>query len=246
MSARYFRMKRLRQILSASICMLVLWIPASYGQQPAPSQHDISDTELDQRLHFIETRLGGLNPNARRWQYGWTGFYAAAAIGQAALAIDEDDNDDETNYIVGTVKAAGALTQLLLKPLPAVKSYDRFQSMSSQTRAERLIKLEQGEALLRENADRALQRYGWKRHLIGIGANLLGGAVIAAWGDSSDALTSTVLGIAVSEATIWTEPRRAMTDLKDYRDNFRRERTSKVRNWQLVPTVGGAALHISF
>jgi hypothetical protein len=118
--------------------------------------------------------------------------------------------------------------------------------MPSKTRAERLLKLEQGEALLHENANRALQRYGWKRHVIGITANLLGGAVIAAYGDSSDAVTSTVLGIAVSEASIWTEPSRAVTDLEDYRNNFRDAQSAGVRNWHLVPMSSGVALHISF
>lgn len=241
-----FNMTRIRHTLLATAIMFTAWAPLSYAQQFEPSRDDISDAELDERLKFIETRLGGLNPNASYWQYGWTGFYAAAAVGQAALAIDEDDNDDETNYIVGAVKASGALAQMLLKPLPAVKSFERFELMPAQNRVERLRKLEQGEALLRENAARAQQRYGWKRHLIGIGANLVGGAVIGAYGDSSDAVTSTVIGIAVSEATIWTEPERAVTDLDDYRRNFSNPKRSNAHNWRLVPTLGGVALHMSF
>jgi hypothetical protein len=239
-------MKGIGQTLLAGMVLFIAGAPSGYAEQPAPSHVGISDAELEQRLKFIETRLGGLNPNARRWQYGWTGFYAVSTLGQAVAAIDADDNDDETNYIVGAVKATGALTQLLVKPLPAVKSYDRFQSMSAQTRAERLLRLEQGEALLQENADRARQRYGWKRHLIGIGANLLGGAVIAAYGDSSDAVTSTVVGIAVSEATVWTEPARALTDLEDYRNKSWSAQRSGERSWRIVPTLAGAALHISF
>jgi hypothetical protein len=226
--------------------MFIVWAPSSYGQPPTQSLHDISDSELNQRLKFIETRLVGLNPNARRWQYGWTGFYAMTAVGQAVLAIDEDDNDSQTSYIVGAVKSAGGLAQMLIKPLPAVKSFGRFQSMPSQTRAERMLKLEQGEALLHENANRVLQRYGWKRHVIGIATNLLGGAVIAAYGDSTDAVTSTVLGIAVSEAGIWTEPARAVTDLDDYRNNFRDAQRTGARNWRLVPMSGGVALRLSF
>jgi len=228
------------------IIIFTVWAPLSYGQAPAQSPHDISDSELDQRLKFIETRLDGLNPKASYWQYGWTGFYAGTAAGQAALAIDEDDNDDQTSYIVGAVKSAGGLAQTLIKPLPAVKSFGRFQSMPSQTRAERMLKLEQGEALLHENASRALQRYGWKRHVIGIATNLVGGAVIAAYGDSTDAVTSTVLGIAVSEANIWSEPARAVTDLEDYRNNFRDAQRTGVRNWRLVPMSAGVAVHISF
>lgn len=239
-------MTALRHLLLTSILICFIWTPVGYSQQPIQSLGDISDTELEQRLKFIETRLVGLNPKASRWQYGWTGFYAASALGQTVLAIDEDDSDDETNYIVGAVKSAGGLAQLLVKPLPAVKSYDRFLSMPAQTRTERLLKLEQGEALMHENAERAQQRYGWKRHLIGIGANLLGAAVIAVYGDSADAVTSTILGIAVSEANIWTEPARAVTDLEEYSTNFRHAQRISTRTWHIVPTIGGAALHISF
>lgn len=246
MLGRYFKMTGLRHTLLAGMIMIFVWAPLSYGQPPTQSRHDISDSELDQRLKFIETRLVGLNPNASYWQYGWTGFYTAAAVGQAVLAIDEDDNDDQTSYIVGAVKSAGGLTQMLIKPLPAVTSLGSFQSMPSQTRAERMLRLEKGEALLYENASRAQQRYGWERHAIGIAANLLGGAAIAAYGDSTDAVTSTILGIAVSEASIWTEPARAVTDLEDYRNNFRDAQTTGVRNWRLVPMSGGVALHISF
>jgi len=246
MLGRYLGMTGLRHTLLASMVMFIVWAPSSYAQPPAQSPHDISDSELDKRLKFIETRLAGLNPNARRWQYGWTGFYSMTAAGQSILAINEDDNDDETNYIVGAVKSAGGLAMMLINPLPAVTSFDRFQSMPSQTRAERMGKLEKGETLLHENADRARQRYGWKRHLISIGANLLGGAAIAVYGDSSDAVTSTIVGIAVSEASIWTEPARAVTDLEDYRNNFRDAQRTGARNWRLVPMSGGVALHISF
>ena len=248
MLVRYLKMKGLRYSLLASIIMLIVWVPSSYAQATAQSLHDISESELDQRLKFIETRLSGLNPNASYWQYGWTGFYAVSAAGQAALAIDEGDSDDQTGLIVGAVKSTGGLVQMLLKPLPAVTSHDDFQSMPSQTRAERLLKLERGEALLYENASRAQQRYGWKRHAIGIAANLLGGAVIAAYGDSSDVVASTVLGIAVSEANIWTEPSRAETDLNDYRSTFHDGQKTSEHNWLLVPSNGGMGVvwNISF
>jgi hypothetical protein len=221
---------------------LIAWTPSGFGQVPS----DISDSELDQRLRFIENRLEKLNPNSKYWQHGWTGFYAVAAAGQAALAIDEDDNDDQTAQIVGAVKSAGGLAQMLIKPLPAVTSSQHFESLPSGTRAERLLKLEQGEALLYENANRARQRYGWKKHAIGIAANLLGGVVIAVYGDSSDAVTSTILGIAVSEANIWTEPARAVDDLEDYRNNFHDEPRTGRSNWRLVPESGGLALKIDF
>jgi hypothetical protein len=231
---------------AAGVLLLALCALQAQAQEASLPARDMSDAELEQRLTFIETRLRALNPAARRWQYGWTGFYAAATAGQTALAIDEDDNDDQTYYGVGAAKTAGALAMMLIKPLPAVTSHDRFESLPAQTREQRLARLELGEDMLRENADRARQRYGWKRHLVGIGANLLGGAAIAVYGEGSDAVTSTLVGIAVSEATIWTEPRRAIDDLEDYRNGFRNAPTSGARDWRIVPMLGGAALHISF
>jgi len=244
MLVRYLEMARFRNFLLVSTIILIGWVPSSYAQ----SLDEISESELDQRLRFIEMRLAGLNPNATYWQYGWTGFYAVSALGQAALAIDEDDSDDEVRYIVGAVKSTGCLLNMLLKPLPAATSDDVFQSMSAETREERLLKLEQGEALMQENAIRAQQRYGYRKHVIGIAANLLGGIVIAAAGDSSDALLSTVSGIAISEANIWTEPSRAATDLEDYRNQFDGVQKSSVHNWHLVPSSGGTGvvLNISF
>ena len=232
--------------LSLLFLLFMGWGPLSYGQHPTPSPRDMSDAELDQRLAFIETRLAGLNPNARYWQHGWTGWFTATTVGQAVIAIAGDDNDNRINFSVGAFKSAAGLAQMLVKPLPAVTSSERFQAIPSQTRAQRMRKLEQGEALLRENADRTQQRYTWKRHLPGVGVNLLGGAVIAAYGDGTDAVISTLVGIAVIEANIWTEPTRALTDLEDYQNKFRNVRRTSARNWRLVPMKSGAALHISF
>lgn len=246
MLVRKFQVAGLHYSLLAGIIMLTVWVPSSFAQESTQPSQDMSESELDQRLRFIETRLAGLNPNASYWQYGWTGFYGVSAVGQVALALDEDDSDDELAYYVGAVKSTGGLVQMLLKPLPAVSSHDNFQSLASQTRAERMLKLEQGEAMLQENAIRAQQRFGVKRHAIGIAANLLGGAVIAAYGDSSDALPSAVLGIAISEATIWSEPSRAATDLDDYRSQFDGAQKTSVRNWQLVPSASSLVLNVAF
>jgi hypothetical protein len=235
-----------RSELLVGICAaLLVWAPSAWAEQALPPSA-MSDAELDQRLSFIATRLAGQAPNARYWQYGWTGFYAASAAAQGLLAVDTDDNDDEVNYIVGAVKSSGALAQMLIRPLPAVESSTRLQAMPSESRAERIRKLERGEALLRENAARAAGRSGWKRHLIGIGANLVGGAVIAAYGDSDDAVTSTLIGIAVSEANIWTEPSRAADDLRDYRNNAWAGRGSGQTTWHLVPMADRVTLHIRF
>jgi len=239
-------MKQLSRPLASLLLVLFAWSPYTCAEQADRLSAEISNAELEQRLKFIETRLARQSPNAQYWQHGWTGFHAASAAAQAVLAVDADDSDDEINYLVGAVKSTGALAQLLIRPLPAVQSATRFQALPSRSHEDRVHKLAQGEALLHENADRAATRSGWRRHLIGIGANLLGGVAIAAFGDSSDAVTSTLLGIAVSETNIWTEPSRAVNDLEDYQNNKWAQRETSEVSWRVVPLARRVEVNIKF
>jgi hypothetical protein len=239
-------MKQLSRSLASLVLVVFVWSPYACAEQADRLSGEIGNTELDQRLEFVEKRLARQSPDARVWQYGWTGFHAASVVVQGILAVDADNNDDEVDYIVGAVKSTGALAQLLIRPLPAVKSTTRFQALPSRSREERIHKLMQGEALLHENADRAATRSSWKRHLVGIGANLIGGAAIAAFGDSSDAVTSTLLGIAVSETSIWTEPSRAANDLEDYQGNKWMQRETSEINWRIVPLARRVEVNIRF
>jgi hypothetical protein len=225
--------------------LLAVW-PAGATADSTASRAAMSDAELEQRLAFIEARLDKRQPGARRWQYGWTGFYSLTSAGQAFAALDSDDNDDQLNYAVGAVKSAGGLALLLLKPQPALGSKDTFATLPAQNRAQRLDKLEQGEALLRDNALHATERFTWRRHALGIAGNLLGGAVIAAYGDSGDALTSTLVGIAVSEATIWSEPTGAARDLEDYRNRNWNSPSVRGGRWRLLAGPGAVALEVKF
>lgn len=239
-------MKQLSRPLISLLLALFVWSPCICAEQANHLSAEISNTELEQRLKFVETRLARQSPGARYWQYGWTGFHAASAAAQAVLAVDADDHDDEVDYLVGAVKSTGALAQMLIRPLPVVQGATRFQALPSLSHEERIEKLRQGEALLYENASRAATRSGWKRHLVGIGVNLLGGVAIAAFGDSDDAVTSTLLGIAVSEANIWTEPSRASNDLEDYQNNKWAQRETSEVTWRIVPLANRVEVSIRF
>ena len=239
-------MKQLSWPFAGLLLALFVWSPYTCAEQADRLSGEISNAELEQRLKFIETRLARQSPRARYWQHGWTGFHAASAVVQGVLAVDADDSDDEVNYLVGAVKSTGALAQMLIRPLPAVQSATRFQALPSRSREERIHKVAQGEALLHENADHAATRTSWKRHLIGIGANLIGGVAIAAFGDSSDAVTSTLLGIAVSETNIWTEPSRAINDLEDYQNNKWVQRQTSEVSWHIIPLARRVEVNIRF
>ena len=88
------------------------------------------------------------------------------------------------------------------------------------TPRDRLLRLAVGERTLIENAASAESRFSLRRHLEGVTANLIGGAAIATFGDSGDAVRSTLIGIAIGEAEIWSQPWRATGDLRDYHAQF--------------------------
>src|SRR5215213_4001914 len=77
------------------------------------SLEGVSPDEANARLRFLDERLDAGRSTARAWQYGWTGAYGAGALAGAAQAVIADDGDEQVYNIVGAVKSAGALADLL-------------------------------------------------------------------------------------------------------------------------------------
>jgi hypothetical protein len=169
--------------------------------------------------------------------------YGVTTVVSAAQTLLADNADDRVYNLVGAVKSAGGLGQLLVDPLPARLGAAPMRAVPATARRGRLERLAVGERQLFVNAARAGQRYSLKRHLEGVTTNLIGGAVIWAFGSSSDAVVSTLSGIAVGELQIWTQPWRATRDLQDYRNRFTTEAAAA---WQLRPRPGGVELALRF
>jgi hypothetical protein len=207
---------------------------------------ELSPTEAEARLGFIEERLDEGRRNAQVWQYGWTGVFGATLLASTAQAVLADAGDERVYQIVGAVKSAGALGQMLTDPLPARLGADPLRAVPADMAESRLRRLAVGERLLVENAARADSRYSWRRHLEGVTTNLIGGGVIYALGDSTDALVSTLSGILVGELQIWSQPWRATADLGDYRIAFPSTMASRGIEWQLRPTLHGVEVAFHF
>jgi len=202
------------------------------------------DYEL--RMEFIETRLEDNHRAARYWQNGWTAFYAASSLAQAALWVDADDSDDSVNYGVGALKSAAGFADMLLRPHPGRLGKAPLRELPRATQEQMDRRLDAGEALLRDSAERAASRRSWRPHLKVLGVNLLAGALIAAFGDEGDAVSSTAIGLAIGEANIWTQPTRPEADWDEYRRRFSRSASADGSSWQLLPVIGGVVLQGRF
>ncbi|MBW8189402.1 hypothetical protein K0504_00015 [Neiella marina] len=227
--------------LIASLAFVCLLISTSSN---ATDYDQLSDAELDQRLAYLNKSFDEIESPSDYWHYGWSGFYAVSAVAQAAKAADESDSDDSTKLWVGAIKSTGGLAMMLMKPLPIVHGLDEYQSMPATTRAQKIEQLKKAEQLLRHSAWRANERYTWKPHAITIGANLIGAAAIAAFGDSSDALSSSALGIVIGEAAIWTQPSAAEQQWENYKTTYGDSQTAL--QWQLRPTYNGVEFELRF
>jgi hypothetical protein len=224
--------------------LLVGLAGAARAQEPELplSLEGLAPAEVDARLGFLEERLDAGRFTAQAWQYGWSGVFGAGAVLSAAQAVTADDGDERVYQIVGTVKSVGALAQMLTDPLPARLGAEPLRDVPAATPRGRLQRLAVGERQVVENAARAESRYSLRRHLEGVTTNLIGGAVIWALGDSRDAVLSTLSGIAVGEAQIWSQPWRATSDLDDYREAFSTTVASRGIQWELRPTLNGVQL----
>lgn len=211
----------------------------------AQDNQSLNDEEIEARLRFLDSRLQELRKPSSYWQYGWSGFYSVSGAAQLYKAVDESDSDDEVKYFVGAAKSAGALAMLLVKPLPVVEGMDTYAQMPSDTKEQKLARLEKAESLLRREAIRADSRYTLKPHMLTVGVNLVGAAVIAAFGDSDDALGSAALGIAIGEAAIWTQPSASIKHWDSYHQKFNGA-DKKTLDWRIIPGHKSIALQVNF
>lgn len=205
----------------------------------------LTPDEVDARSRFLVERLEDGRFAAQVWQYGWTGIYTVGALTNAVTVVT-GDSDDRVVGLVDGVKSAAAAAQLVTDPLPARLGASPMLAYETGSREGRLQRLAVGERQLVTNAVRAESRYSLQRHLEGVTTNLIGGAIIWAFGDSGDAIRSTLVGIAVGEAQIWSQPWRAAGDLRDYRAAYPTTLAAPGVDWELRPMGTGVQLALRF
>jgi hypothetical protein len=207
-----------------------------------------TDRELDARLQFLEERLDAGRLHAQLWHWGWLGFESAEAVLGTVGAADAKHADDRAGQAVDAAKSViGVADILVFRPMPGRHGADSMRGPADAPRAEKLARLDRGEAILEAAAARAHTRWEWSVHLGNLGLNLAGSAVLLALSHERTAAISFATGVVGGEAEIWSEPWRASRDLEDYRAlvagaSGRAFPTS----WRLAPTPTGVALELRF
>lgn len=238
------RARSLGILLFASL----LVAPAVAADPPAPltrSYDALSDSELNERANFILERLDAGQTWASRWQWGWTTAYASGVVIGTGRAIATSDGHNRVDYITTAVKGAIGTTRLLLQPHPGRLGAGELRFMKVATRADRIRRLQLAEERLQLVAKKARERTNWKAHAGNLFLNLAGAGATWALGDSDDAYQSLAVGLIVGEAHIWSAPWRGLDDVDDYQSRFGLKSSDRFE-WRIAPTLGGAALHVTW
>lgn len=219
----------------------------------------LSDFELDERLAFLEERLDEGEMYAKFWQWGWTAGYGLGmviGVGESITCCSNKKsgsfnsarkkrNKQRVTHIVTGVKGAIGTTRMLVSRHPGRHGADAMRAIEGDSRDAKLARLAKGEEVLQDVAKAAERRWNWKAHAGNIGLNLAGAGFIFGFGRESDAWESLSIGISVGTLQILTAPKRGIQDLNDYETRFGMKTASRF-NWSIVPTMGGAALRVTF
>ena len=205
---------------------LLGWILASFLRAGVADAADrepasLSDAEIERRLDFLESRLDASKRHAQIWYWSWLALNGGATVGLSVGSAITDEADTRASLIPQAVLAALGVADLtVFRPIQARHGADPIRALPSATREERLAKLEEAEALLHHNAERAAGRKKWTLHLANVGVNAAAGLATLLAGTRSDALISFASGAVGGEIYIWSEPGRPERDWEDY-ERFR-------------------------
>jgi hypothetical protein len=198
-------------------CLAIAAVLALAPRPAHAAPPDLPDAEVARRLAFIEDRLDRGTAAAERWWYGWYTGWTALAVGEAIVAVATTNKSTRVGAAVGAFGSSLATLPFGLFPFPARYAFRRLGSLPEATPAERRRKLGHAEELLRGAAKAETRGRWWVTHVLNaVGSVAIGGLLLAYKQTAPTVVISTLGGIGLGEAQIWTQPTAAIDDLRAY------------------------------
>jgi hypothetical protein len=219
----------MRRRLLVQALVLVLTLEAlpstSFAQDPARCIDRLSDTQIEHRLRWIETRFERGKRRARAWYWGWLSFAVVAGAfswTRFALADRDDGLTRDSQWLSGLGSVALVATMSGMSMTSAFAP-QRLRRLPRDTPEQRRTALVEATRLLRLSARRQRPATRLISHIApGIWASITGTYLLTRYREENTDLIVPV-GIAyafpliVAEARIQTQPTRAMRHYEQYR-----------------------------
>jgi hypothetical protein len=202
------------------ITVLVLLLSFS---KPAAAQNIASDSLVIERLSEIKIMLKDERLWDNRWWYGWLGAYSAATLVQTGVWIGADDLSTRQDMALGAATTFIGAAGQMISPLKPNHEWQRIGQLPERTPEEKRIKLMESEKLLQQNALNEKIGRSFKTHALCTVVNLGSGLVTwlgfkrSIWAG----LGNFALNEAITETQIFTQPRRAIKDYKNYVNRYK-------------------------
>jgi hypothetical protein len=182
----------------------------------------LSDSDVQQRITFIQSRLEKTEKWAQAWRYGWIGLYGSLSIVQGGLTFADDDIHWKEDMIVGSITAFIGMCGKLIFPFEPAVAPAKLRLMPDTTPEERIEKLKRAERLFRICAQQEYDGWAWLTHLLNFSINFTAGMVVwlafeRPW---TDGITTFATGYAISLLDIFTQPTNAVRDRREYLKKF--------------------------
>jgi hypothetical protein len=236
----------------ALVVALSLWVVPVFADEPNEIEararlERLSDAEVNARLDYLIQRLDDRSTYATTWWAGWTGFYALGVVVESVRAGLEDKDEKQADLVVSAVKATFGTVNLLRHPLAWQKGASAVRALPGDTHEDRVARLALAEEKLHQNAKATDRRLWWGSHLMNVGINCAGAAIVhGAYDDPIRAWRSAGIGIAVGELMLFSHPWWYRDDWNEYERRFDQGASAPRVSWQLVPMLNGAALQARF
>jgi hypothetical protein len=187
-----------------------------YAQEATPKA---SDSNISERINFIQTSFDKGETSARIWSYTWTGLYGALTGLQTFQVLYS--RHDRASNIVNASQSVFGVAVMIVDPFHARSSGSDLRKMPGNTPEEQQHKLDLAERWLERNYKQEKFGRSWPYHLLGVAVSIIGGGIAWHNNGSKNGITTMLSGIAVSEVQIWTQPTRGMSDYNEYRRKYK-------------------------
>lgn len=212
--------------MSILFLMMMLVIRGAFAQESSP----LTDSQMRERLEFIKTSLNEGERSATIWWWSWLGIYSVSTAGSFTLAAMSDGDTEKITYTVSGVQSALGVIGMLISPFAPRYAPERVRALPSGLHNEIETSYREAIRLFETAADDAALGRSWIAHALALAVN--GGGALVIWkkyGDRiesdggnprKEAILNFVLGTIVSEIQIFTQPVKAIHDMREYRRRF--------------------------
>lgn len=201
---------------------------------------ELGNIDAEVRLHFLRDRLRQESRKTRIWAFTWTGIYSTLIVYDLAM-LDVNDRDKLIDNGIGASAAmVGVLSIALLPPrIIGDQFWLERRLRHAPPGTDTCALLAEAEGLLLRDAKSAAFGKSAMVHagnfVFNVGVGLLLGVGFGHWGQAA---LQGLLGIAVGEAMIISQPAGIVRDLSRYRAaNLGLPPSWRPVSWAVTPVI---------